>query len=179
MFDPHPSFFPVSIGNKKLLMFALDPSALGVIMGRIPTSFIYRRHPDFFNFPVLLWSLRMVIFRRVWPWRYGRCMDLGRLTGPVQALGNGCSQDKGTCTDNYAFKHIVVVMAMVMPMAAAAMFAGSCLGKSGKYTCYEYGCCCKGDVFFHGVLLGLVSSRPTVSLSNSIDTEHLKKLTKK
>jgi len=102
-------------------------------------------------------------------------MDPDRLTGPVQALGNGCSQDKGTCTDDYAFKHIVVVMVVMdraMVMAAAAVLAGSCLGKSGKQTCYEYGCCCKGDVFFHGVLLGLVSSRPKVSLSNSIDTEN-------
>ena len=61
-------------------------------------------------------------------------MDPDRLTWPVQALGNGCSQDEGTCTDDYAFKHIVIVMVMdrAMVMAAAAMLAGSCQGKSGK-----------------------------------------------
>ncbi len=87
-------------------------------------------------------------------------MSPNRLVGPVQALGNGCSQDQGTCTHNETFKNIVVVvvlMVMTMVMASIrAMPAGACLDNSGKQACYEYGCCCKGNVFFHGVLLGLL-----------------------
>ena len=82
-------------------------------------------------------------------------MDLSWLTGFVQALGNGGSQDQGACTEDYAFKDIVFVMVMGRAVGvAAAMSAGACLGKSGKQGCYEYGCCCNGDLFFHGVLLG-------------------------
>jgi len=77
----------------------------------------------------------------------------GRLTG-IQTLGNGGSKNKGACTENYAFKHIVVVMVILIVDWAVVMPAGLCLGKSCKQGCYEYGYCSKGDVFFHGVLLG-------------------------
>jgi hypothetical protein len=85
-------------------------------------------------------------------------VDLNRLTGFVQTLVNGGSQDQGACTENYAFKDIGFVMVMGravgMAVVVVVMPAWACLGKSRKQGCYEYGYRCKGDLFFHGVLLG-------------------------